>query len=98
MVDLNIAVVIIGIASPIVGWGILIYQNGRVRGATDTNVKNDVTSIKKDVADIKITLGNGGYVGIKGELHLMQVNCAKEMTSLKKDVSNLLKKEGRPDG
>lgn len=82
-------VVIIGIASPIIGWWILVYQNGRNRGSVDTEVKADIKGIKEDVSKINKTLGNGGYSGIKGDIKEIQVNCAKEMAALKTEVANL---------
>jgi hypothetical protein len=82
-------VVIIGIASPIVGWGILVYQNGRNRGAVDTEVKNDIKGIKENISNINKTLGNGGYSGIKGDIKNIQVHCAEEMSALKTEVANL---------
>lgn len=92
MADLTTLTIIaagVGIASPIVGWGILLYQNGKVRGATDTEVKADIKVMKGDVETIKKTLGNGGYVGIKQDIQKMQVNCASEMAKVKTELENI---------
>jgi hypothetical protein len=104
MADLGIAVGIIGgavgILSPIVGWGVLVYQNGKSRGSLDTAVKADIAAIRSEnttdhnyikasIDTLNKTIGNGGVSGLKGEIHQMQVNCAKEMTDLKGRVNNL---------
>ncbi len=104
MADLGIAVGIIGgavgILSPIVGWGVLVYQNGRSRGTSDTTVKADIAAIrsennqdheyiKQSIDNLNKTIGNGGVSGLKGEIHQMQLTCAKEMTDLKGRVNNL---------
>ena len=80
---------ITGITVPIVGWALLVYQNGKNRGSTDTEVKNDIKSIKEDLSNINKTLGNGGYSGLKGAINDMKVNCADQMSGLKVRVDAL---------
>jgi len=87
--SLETVLAIAGILSPIVGWGVIIYRDGQKRGTIDTGTAGDITKIKEDISSIKITLGNGGFTGLKGEIHTMQVNCAKEMSALQTEVANL---------
>lgn len=100
MADWSIAVGIVGgvvgLVSPVVGWGILLYQNGKNMGSVDTqvkadisNIKNDQTEIKEDIATINKTLGNGGYAGIKGTLHEIEVECAKKTTGFETRIKQL---------
>lgn len=96
----------VGILSPIVGWGILLNREGKSRGKIDADVAGNIKTMGEDISSIKITLGNGGFTGLKGEIHSMQVNCAKDMSALKTEVTNLKEKkyiivtdqEGKSDG
>lgn len=45
-----------------------------------------------NVADIKMTLGNGGFSGIKQEIQTIKVQCAGDMSALREQVHNLEKK------
>lgn len=89
MLDLAVTAIVIGIISPIVGWGVLTYQNGKNRGSLDSQIASDIKEMEKDIATIMITVGNGGYAGLKGEIHSMQVNCAASMALMKEKVDNL---------
>jgi len=91
---LYIAVGIIGIVSPIVGWGLLIYKDGKGRGRMDAGIK----TLVDDVSSIKKTLGNGGYTGLKGNIHNIQVNCAREMASVNEKVAGLMRKNNEATG
>lgn len=53
---------------------------------TWTNLNRDVGELKEDVKDIKKTLGNGGYAGIKGDIQEIKSNCRFEMAILKQEV------------
>jgi type VI protein secretion system component VasK len=54
-----------------------------------SQLNNKFDKVQTDVLDIKKTLGNGGYTGIKQDIQKMQVNCAKEMAEVKTELSNL---------
>lgn len=54
-----------------------------------TSLNNKVDKIQEDVGDIKKTIGNGGYVGIKQDVQAIKLNCAKEMAELKTKVDDL---------
>jgi gas vesicle protein len=58
----------------------------RVHTETWTNLTRDVGDVKSDISEIKKTLGNGGYKGIKGDIDTIKSNCGIEMASLKKQV------------
>ncbi len=106
MADLGIAIGIVGgavgILSPVVGWAILIYQNGRSRGTSDTSVKADIAAIRSEnnqdheyikasIDNLNKTIGNGGVSGLKGEIHNMQVNCAKNVADIQSRLKTLEK-------
>ncbi len=110
MTDFGVVVGIVGgavgIVSPIIGWGVLIYQNGRNRGSVDAKVKADIESIKNDnskdheyikesINNLNKTIGNGGVSGLKGELHNIQVNCAKNVTRIDERLDYLSKQKGQ---
>lgn len=52
---------------------------------------NKVDDMQIDVTDIKHTLGNGGYTGIKGDIKAIQLNCAKEMAEVRTMQTNCTK-------
>lgn len=54
-----------------------------------TSLTDKLDGVQKDVTDIKRTIGNGGYVGIKQDVAAIKLNCASEMASLKTEVANL---------
>lgn len=104
MTDLGIVVGIVGgavgILSPIVGWGALLYQNGKNRGSVDTKVKADIESIKNDnskdheyikesIDNLNKTIGNGGVSGLKGKINDMQIHCAHETAEIRARLSNI---------
>lgn len=54
-----------------------------------------VSHLEADVADIKKTLGNGGYAGIKGEIQAMKVHCAGAMAQLNVQLTSHLKNDDK---
>ncbi len=54
-----------------------------------TQLNNKVDQVQTDVGDIKKTIGNGGYVGIKQDVQAIKLHCAGEMADLKARVSNI---------
>lgn len=104
MADLSIVIGIVGgavgIISPIIGWGVLVYQNGKSRGVMDTELKAEIKAvsdqntqdhnyIKSSIDNLNKTIGNGGVSGLKGEIHQMQVNCAQRMAKVEERLDNL---------
>ena len=86
---LDYIAIIIGIIAPIIAWSILLLNSVKTRANQDTSVKDELKSLKEgqnhikdDLADIKKTIGNGGYGGLKADIHRIEI----EMSSLKEQV------------
>lgn len=50
------------------------------------NQTNAYKRFETQLQDIKQTIGNGGFTGLKGEIQNLQINCAREMAELKTSV------------
>ena len=84
----------------IVGWAIAENRNKKNAEAAANsasqksavemaNLSNKLDGVQGDVTDIKHTIGNGGYTGIKGDIKAIQLNCAKEMAEVKVEIANI---------
>jgi len=84
----------------IIGWVISSNRNkksmeqaaaeaAKTHAVEMTELNNKVGIVQTDVSDIKKTIGNGGYVGIKQDVAAIKLNCAGEMAGLKVRVGNL---------
>jgi hypothetical protein len=86
---LDYVAIIIGIIAPVIAWAILLVNSAKARANQDTTVKDELkslkegqTHIKDDLSEIKKTIGNGGYGGLKADIHRIEI----EMSSLKEQV------------
>lgn len=86
----------------VVGWAIAENRNKKnaetaansaaQKSAVEmANLNNKLDVVQVDVTDIKHTLGNGGYTGIKGDIKAIQLNCAKEMAEVRTMQANCTK-------
>jgi hypothetical protein len=78
----NIGVSVVAIAITVSGWAAVYVKGIKVRAELDTNTKNDIIQLKTSVEEIKKTLGNGGFSGLRGDIQEMRVNCAESMASI----------------
>lgn len=58
-------------------------------GKSEADRTNAITAINESIKEIKHTLGNGGYSGIKQDVQKIQVHCAEEMADVKARIENL---------
>jgi hypothetical protein len=47
-------------------------------------MKGEIKTLKTDLSEVKKSIGNGGFAGIKGELQEIKIACAEFKTKLER--------------
>ena len=89
VIELESIAILAGVLSPVVGWGILVYRDGHARGKVDAVIEEKLSRIHQDIIDLKQTIGNGGYSGLRGEVEEIKLHCAETTGKLSAQISQL---------